>query len=140
MCKKFVKGCVCSVILFIAMGFVGSQNATADSMVVTNFSPAINATEVCADTKLRITFNTTPIIATAGTLQICKVSDDSVVWQLDLQTMPTDAYGPISTGWPSVYRINLSGLSLNYLPYTIVGKTLEIYIQQRVCLTTRRIM
>ena len=127
MYKQFVKGCIYSFILFIAMGFIGSQNARADIMVVTNFFPTINATEVCADTKLRITFNTTPIIATAGTLQICKVSDDSVVWQLDLQVLPVDAYGPKAGGWPDAYRINLDGLPLNYLPFTITGKTLEIY-------------
>jgi pectin methylesterase-like acyl-CoA thioesterase len=95
-------------------------------MVVTNVFPANNAVEVCADTKLWITFATTPIMATSGNLQICKVSDDSVVWQLDLQVLPTDPYGYISTGWPTAYRINLNGLTLNYTPFTIIGRTVEI--------------
>jgi len=118
---------VCSILLFVILTFACASNTKAADMTITNFSPANNATEICADTKLWITFDTTPIVATDSSLhlQICKVSDDSVVYDMNLAARPTDTYGYIATGWP--YQINLNGLTINYVPFNVSGQTLEIH-------------
>lgn len=103
--------------------------AKADMTINTLF-PANNATEVCYDTKLFITFATAPIVGTSGNLKICKVSDDSIVYQLNLQTLPGDTYGPLASGWP--YQITLNGKTLNYQPFFVSGNVLEIYPSVRL--------
>jgi hypothetical protein len=103
-------------------------------MTITSLLPANNAVEACADTKLWITFGTAPIVATSGTLQICKVSDDSNVYQLNLYSLPHDTYGHIATGWP--YQITLNGLTLNYEPFAVSGNTVEIYPSVRLAYNT----
>jgi pectin methylesterase-like acyl-CoA thioesterase len=103
-------------------------------MTITSVFPANNAVEACADTKLWITFDTTPIVATDGNLLICKVSDDSVVYQLNLQTLPVDSYGHTAPGWP--YQITLNGLTLNYEPFAVSGNTVEIYPSVRLAYNT----
>jgi pectin methylesterase-like acyl-CoA thioesterase len=120
----------CFIVLFVAFGFLGGSDARAVNMVVTNLFPANNAVEVCADTKLWITFSTTPTVAADGNLQICRVSNDNVVYQLHLQTLPSDSYGHIASGWP--YQINLNGLSVNYEPFAVSGNTVEIYPSVRL--------
>ncbi|MDD5010898.1 MAG: pectinesterase family protein, partial [Phycisphaerae bacterium] len=114
----------------IIFGFGISSDVQAVDMTITGVFPTNNAAEVCADTKLWLTFGTVPIVSTSGTLQICKVSDDSVVYQLDLQTLPVNVYGPLASGWP--YQINLNGLVLNYEPFAVSGNTLEIYPSTRL--------
>ncbi|MGD1041684.1 MAG: pectinesterase family protein [Sedimentisphaerales bacterium] len=105
-------------------------------MTITSVFPANNAVEVCADTKLWITFGTAPIVATDSNLhlQICRVSDNNVVYQLDLNTLPSDAYGHISTNWP--YKINLNGRIVNYEPFAVSGNTVEIYPSTRLAYNT----
>jgi pectin methylesterase-like acyl-CoA thioesterase len=68
-------------------------------------------------------------MATSNTkhLQIRKVSGDSLVYDVNLRTMPTDGYGPVSTGWPSSYTINQNGRTYKYEPFKVSGKTVEIY-------------
>ncbi len=119
---------ICSVVLFVAFGFTGGSSAKAGDMVITNLSPSNGAVEVCADTKLWITFDTVPTVATSGNLQICRVSDDNVVYQLNLQVLLSPP--PQSTGWP--YQITLNGKTLNYEPFAVSGKTVEIYPSTRL--------
>jgi hypothetical protein len=107
-------------------------------MTITNLFPANNAAGVCADTKLWITFATTPIVATDSNmhLQICK-ADNSVVYQLTLHTLPGDAYGhnQASPGWP--YQITIGGLGfVNYEPFAVSNQTLEIYPSTRLAYNT----
>jgi pectin methylesterase-like acyl-CoA thioesterase len=136
MCWKSISRYVCFVALFSASGLLSVSSVKAADMTITSVFPANNAVEVCADTKLWVTFGTTPIVATSGNLQICKVSDDSVVYQLDLQTLPVDTYGHIAAGWPTAYRITLNGLTINYEPFGVSGKTVEIYPSVRLAYNT----
>jgi hypothetical protein len=130
MCSKSIISCILFVGLFSAGGFLSGTSVNAADMTITSVFPANNAVEVCADTKLWITFGTTPIVATSGNLQICKVSDDSNVYQLNLQTLPHDTYGHIASGWP--YQITLNGLTVNYEPFAVSGNTIEIYPSVRL--------
>jgi len=128
--KKSISRYVCFIALFSASGFLSGPSVKAADMAITSVFPANNAVEVCADTKLWITFGTTPIVATDGNLQICRVSDDNMVYQLHLQTLPHDSYGPVATGWP--YQITLNGRTLNYQPFVVSGNTVEIYPSTRL--------
>ena len=135
MCKTFTS--IFSIFLFIAIGLCGQTKAA--NMTITNLFPANNATEVCADTKLWITFATTPIVPTDSNmyLQICKVSDNSVVYQLTLHPMPSDAYGHIVQGGPWPYQITIGGLgSVNYEPFAVSSQTVEIYPSTRLAYNT----
>ncbi|MBN1788403.1 MAG: Ig-like domain-containing protein [Sedimentisphaerales bacterium] len=116
--------CILAVIIF---GLGQNSTVRAADMMITNLFPDNNDVNVCADTKLWITFDAAPIMSTDSNmhLQICQVSDDSVVYQLDLQELPTNYYGPIGTGWP--YKISLPEVTLNYQPFDVVGNVLEIY-------------
>jgi hypothetical protein len=138
MCKQYSGRSIYSIFLFIVLGFLRVSNVQAADMTVTSIFPANNATEVCADTKLRITFGTTPIMATDSNmyLRICKVSDDSVVYQLTLYTLFSDAYGHIASGWPISYKITLNGLQLNYEPFAVSGNTVEIQPSVRLAYNT----
>ncbi|MGA2916823.1 MAG: pectinesterase family protein [Sedimentisphaerales bacterium] len=129
MCKQLVSGYVCFVVLFAALGFLSGSNIKAADMTITNLSPANNAVEVCADTKLWITFSTAPIAATSGKLQICKVLDNNVVWDLNLYSLPNP---PVAAGWPAEYKINLNGRIVNYEPFAVSGNTIEIYPSTRL--------
>ncbi len=133
-CKWSGGRCICSIILLVTFGFTGGSSAKAADMTVSSLSPANNTVEVCADTKLWITFATTPIVATDSNmyLQICKVSDNSVVYQLTLYTLPSDSYGHVAAGWPSSYKITLNGKTLNYEPFAVSGNTVEIYPSTRL--------
>jgi hypothetical protein len=113
-------------ILFAVIGCIANFSNAAD-MTITNISPLANATEICYDTKLWITFATAPIVSTDPNmhLYICKLSDDSIVYDLQLHTLPTNSYGPIATGWP--YKITLAGKEINYQPFVVNGNVLEIY-------------
>lgn len=130
-CKRPVSRVICFFVLFAAFEFLGGADAKAADMQIVSILPANNEVEVCADTKLWITFDTVPIVATSGNLQICRVSDDSVVWQLDLQVLSNP---PISSGWP--YQINLNGKTLNYQPFAVTDKTVEIYPSMRLAYDT----
>ncbi|MFA5292841.1 MAG: pectinesterase family protein [Phycisphaerae bacterium] len=126
--RKFYKNLyIYSIFSLTIIGFIANSKATADIMVITNFSPTPNGIEVCADTKLWITFTSTPIVSDSGFLQIFKASDDSVVYQLNLQTL---ADPPVLTAWP--YQINLNGLTLNYIPFAVSGNVLEIHPSTRL--------
>lgn len=121
MLNRQLSDCIFLVILLL----ICQSAVKAADMVISQFVPANNATEICADTKLWIAFTTVPAISTEGNLQICKLSDDSVVYQLNLQSLPSDIYGWIATGWP--YQINLNGIIKNYLPFAVSGNVMEIH-------------
>jgi pectin methylesterase-like acyl-CoA thioesterase len=118
-------------LLLVVLGLPGCSIVEAADMTVTNLFPATNAVEVCADTKLWITFGTVPIVATSGNLQICKASDDSTVYQLNLYSLPNP---PVSSGWP--YQIILNGRTVNYQPFAVNGNTVEIYPSTRLAYNT----
>ncbi len=109
-----------------------AQRSFAADMTISNIFPANNASAVCADTRLRITFDTAPIVSTDPNkvLQICKVSDDTIVYELVLHLLPVDLYGYISTAWP--YQITLDGKTINYVPCAVAGNTLEVYPSSRL--------
>jgi hypothetical protein len=135
--KRYLSQCVCFVISCVALVLIEGSSVKAANMVITNLFPANNATEVCVDTKLWITFSTTPIVATDSNiyLQICQVSDNSVVYQLTLHTLPSDAYGHTGAGgWP--YQITLNGLTINYEPFAVTTTTLEIQPSTRLAYNT----
>jgi pectin methylesterase-like acyl-CoA thioesterase len=132
---KSIRMSVCIIALLISSGFLSVPAVKAADMAVTNLFPANNAVGVCADTKLWITFSTTPTVVTDSNmhLQICRVSDSNVVYQLDLNALPKDSYGPIFLAvvdlnliyWP--YKINLNGRTVNYEPFAVNGNTMEIF-------------
>lgn len=105
--------------------FALEQIASADQMLITNLSPANNSNQVCYDTKLYIAFDSVPTIATGGNLQICKLSDDSVIYQLNLQVLTNPPATSVSNPWP--YQINLNGIIKNYVPFAVNGNILEIH-------------
>jgi len=127
MCRKTIDSYILISAAFIAFGFLLCTGVQAGNMAITGIFPANNAVEICADTKLWITFSTAPTVATSGTLQICKASDNSTVYQLNLYSLPNP---PVSTGWP--YQINLNGRTINYQPFAVDGNTLEIYPSTRM--------
>jgi pectin methylesterase-like acyl-CoA thioesterase len=131
--KKQLTKWFCFVALFAAAGLLWSPDAKGADMTISSLSPANAASGVCVDTHLWITFDTAPILAADSNmyLQICRLSDDNVVYELDLQeAYPVDGYGynsyTTSAGlWP--YHVTLGGsLTLNYVPFNISGNTLEI--------------
>ena len=127
---KSINRYISFTVLFFVSVFLFNSDVKAADMTITSVLPANNAVEVCADTKLWITFGTVPIVATDGNLFICKASDDSNVYQLSLRTLPSDSYGHVATGWP--YQITLNGLTVNYEPFAVSGKTVEIYPSTRL--------
>jgi hypothetical protein len=123
---------------FLAAGIVlsvmacVSEVSNAADMTISNFAPASGATGICSDTKLWLTFTTAPIVSTDPNkhIQICKVSDDSVVYDLAARPLPSNSYGPIAAGWP--YQITIAGTTLNYQPFMVEGNVLEIYPSVRL--------
>lgn len=116
------------------MGF--PTKADAANMTIANLSPASNSTEICADTKLWITFDTAPIVSTDPNkhIRIYNYSTDELVYELKAQTLATNSYGPISTNWP--YKISIAGTPINYQPYMVSGNELEIYPSVRLAYNT----
>jgi pectin methylesterase-like acyl-CoA thioesterase len=126
---------ISSICLISILGFSTQSNAA--NMTISNLSPASNSTEICADTKLWITFDSVPIVSTDPNkhIRIYKVSDNSIVYELKAKPLPKDSYGyPISTNWP--YQITVGGTPLNYEPYSVNGNVLEIYPSVRLAYNT----
>lgn len=132
MCKKLIP--VYFIVLFFTFCLLSNSIIKAADMSITNLSPANGSVEICADTKLWITFATTPILGTSGKLQICRVADDNSVWDINLySSLPNP---PISTGWPAEYKITQNTRTVNYEPFAINGNTLEIYPSTRLSYNT----
>jgi pectin methylesterase-like acyl-CoA thioesterase len=108
------------IILLLAL-----TSAQGFEMTAVNRQPANGATDVCVDTKLWITWGSIQTyIATGGNLKIRKASDNSVVYTLNLQSLPANSTGYISTDWP--YQITLAGKTLNYVPFSVTANVLEV--------------
>lgn len=81
-------------------------------------SPAVSETNVYADTSLTLTFDSPPVLGTAGAIRIFKSSDDSVVDTIKL----VDHKDSIGYG---TYR------TLNTRPISISGNTVTIALQSK---------
>ena len=76
--------------------------------------PAADATGVCPDTPLRLTFATPPVLGTSGKIQICNAADNAVVETIDVSS-------PTSTK-------AIGGLpNYKYYPVIISGRQAMIY-------------
>lgn len=81
-------------------------------------SPAVNETEVYADTNLTLAFDSPPVLGSAGAIRIFKSSDDSVVDTIKLvDHKDTIGYGSYRT--------------LNTRPISISGNTATIALQSK---------
>lgn len=81
-------------------------------------SPVVNETNVYADTSLTLTFDSPPVLGTAGAIRIFKSSDDSVVDTIKL----VDHKDSIGFG---TFR------TLNTRPISISGNTVTIALQSK---------
>ena len=81
------------------------------ALTATSFFPANNATSVCADTPLKITFDTPPTIGTAGAVRIYN-SGGTLVETLDLAVPHTRTIG---------------GTVYNAYPVLVTGNTAAIF-------------
>jgi hypothetical protein len=119
--KRHVRGIEGLAVLAILL-FCGGGVASAVNMTVVSRFPASGAANVCVDTKLWMTWGSNQTYIGSGNLKICKVSDDSVVYQLNLQALSDP---PVAAGWP--YQISLAGKTVNYQPFAITTNLLEIH-------------
>ena len=62
--------------------------------------PANGATDAYVDTRLKITFDSAPILGTSGTIKVFKVSDNSLVDTIDISGAPASATGETQTVIP----------------------------------------
>jgi len=81
------------------------------ALTSTSFFPANNATNVCADTPLKITFDTPPAVGTSGVVRIYN-SGGTLVETLDLAVPHTRTIG---------------GTLYNALPVVVTGNTASIF-------------
>lgn len=82
-------------------------------------SPVVNETDVYADTSLTLTFDSAPVLGTAGSIRIFKSSDDSLVDTIKL----VDHKDTI--GYSTTVR------TLNTRPISISGNTVTIALQSK---------
>lgn len=91
--------------------------SNAAVLPIVSLYPSNGAANVCEDTHFRMSFQKWLTLATSGSFRIYKASDDSLVWQVNLTTLP----------WPpSGYTINVAGKTLNYYPVMTCGNYVEI--------------
>jgi pectin methylesterase-like acyl-CoA thioesterase len=109
-------------LLSLLVVLLAGPQLRAATLIVTSLFPANGATDVSTDAKLIMMVNKTVQLNPGGVVQICRASDDVVVWQM---TIVTTSNPPIAAGWP--YQINLAGKTLNYVPTTLLGMGVEIY-------------
>ena len=112
---------VYSVIVSNSAGTVTSSNATLlvnSTMSVTSLSPVNGASGVCADTILRITFDTAPVLGTAGRIRIFNVTNGATaVDTIDLSLSTPGGTQPRA----------IAGSSYNTYPVIISGNTATIF-------------
>lgn len=82
-------------------------------------SPAVNEINVYADTSLTLTFDSAPVLGTAGSIRIFKTSDDSLVDTIKVLEHQD------SIGYTTPVR------TLNTRPISIVGNTATIALQSK---------
>jgi len=103
------------------------QSLYSATLSIVSLFPSNGAVNVCEDAHLRMTFEKQLTLATSGNLQIHKASDDSVVWQVSLTTLP---WPP--SPWPASYQITVAGKTLNYYPVMASGNVVEIIPQSGI--------
>jgi hypothetical protein len=112
---------VYSVIVSNAAGSITSSNATLlvnSTMAVTSLSPANSSSGICVDAILKITFDTAPVLGTAGRIRIYNVTNS---------TTPVDTIDlSLSTGGGTQPR-TIAGSSYNAYPVIISGNTATIF-------------
>ena len=122
-----------SVVLQNAAGSVTSSNATLtvnSTMIITTLSPSNNATGLCYDTPLYITFSQTPLTRNAGKIRVYNVTNSTTpvdTLDMSLNTPLTQ----IGTGIPS-YTVNvqsrtIAGAGYATFPVIITGNKAAIY-------------
>jgi hypothetical protein len=94
---------------------VSLLGARVFALAPTVFSPANNATGVCADTLLTLTFDAAPRLGTAGRVQIVNAATDAVVDTIDLASAT------------HTRLIGTNGTPYNYLPIIVSGSTATIF-------------
>ncbi len=85
---------------------------------LTNHSPAANATSICSDTTLRLTFNDAVKLGSAGQLKIVRVSDGKVV----------DALNVADGAWTNLFGTKL----LRYEPFRLEGNTVTVQLHAHI--------
>ena len=96
---------------------VGVSLIVNSTMAATTLAPANNAMGVCYDTPLYITFTTTPVVRTAGTVRIYNITNS---------TTPVDTIN-LSLGNPQSRSFAGDGQSFNLYAVIITGNTAAIY-------------
>lgn len=84
----------------------------------TTYYPATNATSICTDTPLRLTFNDSVKLGSAGQLKVIRVSDGKVV----------DVLNVADGGWTNLFGTKL----LRYEPFRIEDKTVTVQLRAHV--------
>lgn len=98
-------------------------SARAEPRVAAQF-PLSAATQVCADTPLRITFDSAPRLGTAGRIRVF-AENDTLVDTIDLAA--------------SAQTRAIGGVTYNFFPVIIAGNTAHVQLYASLP-TTRRIM
>jgi pectin methylesterase-like acyl-CoA thioesterase len=83
--------------------------------------PADNATNVSHDMQFKLTFETSPILQSAGKISLY-TSGGTLVETIDLSKMPTGV--PMSATWP--WTETLNGNTIRVIPVTVDGKSVYI--------------
>jgi len=125
-CFKKVCGISLLVMLTIAVSYGSAQKSSPNSGK-NEVNPANNATNVCVDTLLKITFDSVPTLGTAGLIKICKAADDTVVDMINLAdpiinfaVTPLPAFGAVNTTHLNVIGNNTEQVRIvNYDPVFI---------------------
>jgi hypothetical protein len=112
---------VYAVVVSNPAGTVASSNATLlvnSTMSFTSLFPANNATGVCVDTPLRITFNVAPAVGTAGRIRIYNATNTAT---------PVDTLDISLNVAAGVQARLIAGAGYNTFPVTFAGNTANIY-------------
>lgn len=115
---------VYSVVITNTAGTVTSSNATLtvnSTMAVTSLSPALNATGICYDTPLTISFSQTPVLRNAGKIRIFAASNPST----PVDTIDLSLNNLLGVQGHSAFPGD--GQAFNYYPVVISGNTATIY-------------
>ncbi len=103
-------------------GTVTSNTArltVVSSMTATTYSPATNATAICTDSPLAITFDQVPKLGTTGLLRVY-LANGTLVDTIDMAASPQTK--------------TIGGTSFRYLPIIISGNTANISLHQQLAL------
>jgi pectin methylesterase-like acyl-CoA thioesterase len=122
-----------SVIVSNAAGLVVSSSATLivnSTMAATSLSPANAAIGICPDTPLQITFNTAPVLGSAGKIYIYNTTNAvTPVDTIDLGLNTANGVQPrtIAGSTFNTYPVIISGNTANIYPHLGVLTTNQTY-------------